>query len=253
MPAAPLVLVTATTAIVDGRSRVHVDEAYTNALVAAGLVPVVLPPVDPAIAAAALGDVAALVLTGGEDIDPRWFDEAPHPAAGVPHPTRDAYEIALVRAARARRIPTLAICRGAHLVNVALGGSLYQDIPSQRPDGGTHPRSTHRADRVHGVALTPDSRLATIVADTAITANSSHHQGIARLAPSLRVVGTGPDGIVEAVESTDAGWWMVGVQWHPEDLTATEEDWDRRLFSAFADEVRAAVRSRPEARSDRVA
>jgi putative glutamine amidotransferase len=253
MPSAPLVLVTASTTVVDGRTRVHVDETYTNALVAAGLIPVVLPPVEPTVATTALRDVAALVLTGGEDIDPRWFDEAPHPAAGASHPARDACEIALVRAARERRIPTLAICRGAHLVNVALGGSLLQDIPSQRPGAVAHPRSAHRADRVHGVALELGSRLAAIVADAAITASSSHHQAIARPAPSLRVVGTSPDGIVEAVEPTDPAWWMVGVQWHPEDLTETVEDWDRRLFAAFADAVRAAVRARPDAASDRVA
>jgi putative glutamine amidotransferase len=240
MPRAPLVLVTATTRVVDGRSRVHVNEAYTQALVAAGLVPVVLPPVDPTVALAALDDVAGLVLTGGEDVAPRWFDEAPHPATGAPHAARDACELALARAAHARRTPTLAICRGAQVMNVALGGSLLQDIPSQRPDGIGHAAGARRTERVHAVALEPDSRLAAIVAGPTIAANSSHHQAIDRVAPPLRVVATSPDGIVEAVEPTDPAWWMVAVQWHPEELTGTAEDWDRRLFAAFADDVRAA-------------
>jgi putative glutamine amidotransferase len=231
MPIAPLVLVSATTERVDGGSRVRVDEAYTNALVASGLVPVILPPVSPAIAAAALAGMAGLVLTGGEDIDPRHFHEAPHPATGAPHAARDRYELALARAAAERRVPTLAICRGAQIVNVALGGTLVQDIPPQHPKGRT---------RVHGVAVDADSRLASILGATCMRANSSHHQAIGRMAPGLRVVGTSPDGIVEAIEAVDPAWWMVGVQWHPEELTAADEDWDRRLFAAFAAAVRAA-------------
>jgi putative glutamine amidotransferase len=157
------------------------------------------------------------------------------------HTARDAYEIALARVAHERRIPTLAICRGAHLMNVALGGSLLQDIPSQWL-GGEHPRSTHRAERVHGVELDPDSRLAKIFAECTITASSSHHQGIASVPPALRVIGKSPDGIIEALESSDSAWWMMAVQWHPEHLTETDEDWDRRLFAAFANEVRATSR-----------
>ena len=232
----PLVLVTATTARVKGQSCVSVAEAYTDALVGAGLIPVVLPPVDADVAAAALDGVAALVLTGGEDIDSRWFNESLHPAAGPTHVARDEYEIALSRFARERRIPTLALCRGAQIVNVALGGSLMQDIPSQRP-GKHHPTSSRATERVHVVELEADSRLCAVVGDARITANSFHHQAIDRVGAGLRVVGWSPDGIVEGIESADPGWWMVGVQWHPEELTKTKEDWDRRLFSAF----RAAV------------
>jgi putative glutamine amidotransferase len=230
MPLAPLVLVTATTEVVDGCARVSVHEAYTAALVAAGLIPVILPPTSPAVATAALGGVAGLVLTGGEDIDPRHYHEDPHPATGAPHAVRDGYELALVRAAHERRVPTLALCRGAQIVNVALGGAVIQDIPRQ------HPRGT---GRVHAVELDAASRLASVLGETRIRANSSHHQAIGRTAPGLRVVGTSPDGIVEAIEAVDPTWWMLGVQWHPEELTATLEHWDRRLFAAFADVVRA--------------
>jgi putative glutamine amidotransferase len=231
MPSPPFVLVTSTTEVIDGCSRICLNEAYTEALVASGLIPLILPPVSPVAATAALSDVAGLVLTGGEDIDPRHYHEDPHPATGAPHAARDACEIALARAAHARRVPTLAICRGAQIVNVALGGSLIQNIPSAHPRG---------SERVHAVDLDTDSRLSSILAGTHIHANSSHHQAIGRAAASLRVVGMSPDGIVEAIEAIDPAWWMVGVQWRAEKLTATGEDWDRRLFSAFADEVRGA-------------
>lgn len=237
---APFVIVTATTESLRGRSRVRVNEAYTDALVAVGLIPIILPPMEATIAAAALNDVAGLVLTGGEDVDPRRFGEEPLPETGVPHHGRDAYEIALALAAAERRVPTLAICRGAQVMNVALGGTLVQDIASQQPRALQHDLSDRRNDRVHAVQIDPDSRLAGILGGTQIFTNSSHHQSIDRVAEGLRVVARSPDGIVEAAESVDSAWWMVAVQWHPEELTATAEDWDRRLFSAFAEEARAA-------------
>jgi putative glutamine amidotransferase len=242
MPFAPFVIVTATTETIRGRSRVRVNEAYTNALVAVGLIPIILPPVDPVLAVAAMTDIAGLVLTGGEDIDPHRFGQEPHPQTGTPHAGRDAYEIALARAAYERRVPTLAICRGAQVMNVALGGTLVQDIATQHPGGIDHDQSGRRNDRVHEIEIARTSRLADIVSSTNIFANSSHHQSVDRVGDGLRVVATSPDGIVEGVEATDPAWWMVAVQWHPEELTATAEDWDRRLFSAFADEVRAAGR-----------
>jgi len=138
MPFAPFVIVSSTTEVIRGVPRVRVNEAYTNALTSAGLIPVVLPPMDASLAAAALNDVAGLVLTGGEDMDPRLFGQEPHPTTGEAHPERDAYELALARTARTLRIPTLAICRGVQVMNVALGGTLIQDIPSQHPSAIDH-------------------------------------------------------------------------------------------------------------------
>lgn len=242
MPYAPFVIVTATTETLRGRSRVRVNEAYTDALVAVGLIPVILPPIDAAIAAAAMTDMAGLVLTGGEDVDPHRFGQEPHPQTGAPHQARDAYELSLARSAFERRVPTLAICRGAQVMNVALGGTLVQDIASQHPSGIDHDQSGRRNDRVHEVEIDRHSRLAGIVGSARIFTNSSHHQSIDRVGDGLRVVARSSDGIVEGAESTDPAWWMVAVQWHPEELTTTAEDWDRRLFSAFADEARAAGR-----------
>ena len=242
MSFAPFVLVTATTEIIRDIPRVRVNEAYTDALAAAGLVPVVLPPIDAAVAAASLTDIAGLVLTGGEDVDPARFGEDAHPANGEPHGRRDAYELALAREAHERRIPTLAICRGLQVMNVALGGTLIQDIPSQYSRDIAHDPAGRRADRVHRVTIEAESNLARIVGSTSVFTNSSHHQAAHRLGRGLRVTARSDDGIVEAIEPTDGAWWMVGVQWHPEELTATPEDWDRRLFAAFADAVRASGR-----------
>jgi putative glutamine amidotransferase len=239
MTVAPHVIVTATTEVLRDRARVRVNEAYTNALAAVGLVPMVLPPIDSEMAVAALLGTAGLVITGGEDVDPALFGQKPHAATGVPHAARDAYEVALARAAAEHRIPTLAICRGAQVMNVALGGTLIQDIPTQRPTHLQHDLSERRTERVHVAEVISGTTLANVLGDERITVNSSHHQSVDRIADSLRLAATSPDGIIEAVETCDANWWMLAVQWHPEELTATPEDWDRRLFRAFADAVRA--------------
>lgn len=231
---APQVLVTATTEVVRGRSRVRVNEAYTDALVAAGMTPLVLPPIASRAAVAALDGVDALLLTGGEDIDPKHYDQASHDKTAEPHARRDACEIALACAARERRTPTFAICRGAQLINVALGGTLVQDIRSQRTTDIDHDQSARRTERVHAVAVDEGSLLSRVVGAAEIGVNSSHHQAVDRVAPGLRVTATASDGIIEAIESVDPAWWMLAVQWHPEELVNTPEDWDRRLFEAFS-------------------
>ncbi len=231
---APRILVTATTEVVRGRPRVRVNEAYTDALLAAGMTPLVLPPINPRAALQALDDADALLLTGGEDIDPKQFDQSPHEKTGEPHAARDACELALARAARDRRTPTFAICRGAQVMNVALGGTLVQDISSQRTTDINHDQSIRRTERVHDVVVDEGSLLSRVVGAADIRVNSSHHQSVDQVAPGLRVTATASDGIIEAVESTDPSWWMLAVQWHPEELLGTTEDWDRRLFEAFA-------------------
>jgi putative glutamine amidotransferase len=242
MRGAPFVIVTATTEVIRGVSRVRVNEAYTNALAAVGLLPVVLPPIDAALAVGALAGAGGLVLTGGEDIDPAAFGQPANPATGVPHHARDSYELALARAAFEGRVPTLAICRGAQIVNVALGGTLIQDIPTQCRAASDHDPQGKRADRTHDVLVEPRSLLGHIVGGASIRTNSSHHQAADTVPSRLRVTASSPDGIVEALEPNDPAWWMVAVQWHPEELTATAEEWDRRIFSAFAEAVRAAAR-----------
>jgi putative glutamine amidotransferase len=244
----PIVAVTATTKVIDGIQRVQLNEAYVRALEAVGVVPLVASPLDTALAGPMLDRVDGLLLSGGEDVDPARFGATPHPALGPVHTERDAWELALVLAARERRTPTLAICRGVQLLNVALGGTLVQDIPGERPSPIGHQCSEHRAVRVHPIELEPDSRLAralgpaTEADDGSRDVNSSHHQSIDCPARSLRIVARAPDGIVEGVE-TEGDWWVLGVQWHPEELVDTPEPWDRGLFAAFAMELRRRAQS----------
>jgi putative glutamine amidotransferase len=203
---------------------------------------VVLPVLDPGDADAALEGMSGLVLTGGEDVNPARYGAAPHPELGDVHDGRDAFETALVHAARARGLPTLAICRGVQILNVAFGGSLIQDIPSERPDAIAHDGEWARTARVHGVDVTSGSRLAGALGSERPTVNSMHHQAIGIVAPPLVAVAHAPDRIVEGVEWPDDDWWMVGVQWHPEELSASPEPWDRSLFAAFAAVAQRAVR-----------
>lgn len=240
----PIVAVTATTEVIRGLLRLRLNEAYLDALTGAGIVPVVVGPqlsgLDEIVAR-----VDGLVLTGGEDVAPALYGADPGPHTDPPHATRDRAEIALLAAARRAALPTLAICRGLQVANVALGGTLLQDIPTERPSAIAHARSDARAQRVHEVRVVSGSRIASALGATGLTVNSSHHQAIDRVADGLTVSATAPDGIVEGAEWTgDDGWWMVGVQWHPEELTTTPERWDTSLFAAFRDAVDgAAVRT----------
>lgn len=236
----PLVAVTASTKIVNDSGKVTVNRPYTDAILAAGLIPLVVPPMTEEGAVAILDSVRGLVLTGGEDVDPAYFSARRHPATGPANDLRDRIELALAKEAAARRIPTLAICRGIQVLNVALGGTLVQDIPSELATAIEHDAESARSSRVHDVSIDADSRLAKIVGSREITTNSFHHQSVERVAPGLCTVATSPDGVVEALECADRAWWAVGVQWHPEELTGTPEDWDRKLFAAFADAVRAS-------------
>lgn len=190
---------------------------------------------------AILARADALVLTGGEDVNPARYGEAPHPALGAVSDERDAAEIALVEAARALRLPTLAICRGVQILNVALGGTLIQDIPSEVGSDINHDPDAPRTTRSHPVSIDTNSRLARAAGVTRMDVNSVHHQAIGRVAPTLRVTATAPDGVVEGVETApDDPWWCVGVQWHPED-TFESSVLDRRLFAALGAAAEAAV------------
>ena len=242
--APPLVAVTATIEPHAGRDRVRLNAAYTRALEEVGLVQVIVPPLaDAASAVALLAAVRGLVLTGGEDVDPARFGAAPHPALGPVQPARDATEIALAAAARERGLPTLAICRGIQLLNVALGGTLVQDLPTERPGSVAHAQRGARSERTHDVAVVAGSRLAAALGAERAAVNSMHHQAVAELSPALVATAHAPDGVVEGAESRDRAWWAVAVQWHPEELTETRDAWDRALFAAFA----AAVRGAPSA------
>lgn len=183
-----------------------------------------------------LGLAHGLVLTGGEDVDPARYGQQPHPQLGMLNPQRDAMELAAVEAALARRLPVLAICRGFQLLNVAFGGTLYQDLPSQREGRVVHEQSAPIGHRWHGARVEPGSRLEEILGEPELSINSFHHQGIDRLGEGLRPLVWAEDGLVEGVEAVDYPW-VFGVQWHPErgeaDAPGDPLHPDRRLFDAF--------------------
>jgi putative glutamine amidotransferase len=234
---ASLVALTSTTKDIGGMMRVRLNEAYVNAIRAAGLTPLILPPLEPAELEPVLAAVQGVVFTGGEDVDPAEYGAATDARTNTPHRRRDKCELALVRLAHEKRLPTLAICRGIQVVNVALGGTLIQDIASECPTTINHDQSKERERRVHDVSIDRESKLAAAIGDIRISVNSSHHQALARVADGLRVTARSPDGIIEGTEWERDDWWMLGVQWHPEELVRDAQSWDRGLFHAFAERV----------------
>ena len=218
---------------VGGQPHAGVNAAYVSAVAAAGGIPLVLPPSVPATSTGALAaGLDGLLISGGADIDPARYGATPHPKLGTLEPDRDAFEIAMLDAARARGLPVLAICRGMQVVNVALGGTLWQDLPSERPGDVRHDGTWARTARVHAVEIVAGSALARSVGAGSVTVNSFHHQGVRRLAAGLAPTAAAPDGLVEGFES-DHGPWLVGVQWHPEAFHAEADSPDVRLFQSF--------------------
>lgn len=237
-PRKPIIAITATSEIVRDVRRIRLNAAYVRAVEQAGALPLVIPPLSAGADATALLDVAGgLLLTGGEDVDPSRYHVAPRPETGNPNEARDSTEISLVIAAKRRAMPTLAICRGVQLLNVALGGSLVQDIPAERPGGVDHDPESARDARVHDVEVESHSRLARSLEATELRVNSFHHQALDRVADGFQVSAHAPDGIIEGLEWKGSDWWAVGVQWHPEELTDTAEGWDRDLFAAFVSQI----------------
>jgi putative glutamine amidotransferase len=236
-----VVAVSATSDAANGNPhRVRLNNTYVRALESAGLIPLVVPPlVNTESVRAILARVDGLLLTGGEDVEPSLYRQPRSSRCGEPNLERDHTEIALVKAAREMRLPVLAICRGPQLLNVALGGTLIQDIASEVPGALAHNAREDRAARVHDVSIDADSKLADAIGATEITVNSLHHQSVRDVAPGMRVSAVAPDGIVEGIESDSDDWWALGVQWHPEEMNDSPEPWDRGIFKAFADRLAA--------------
>lgn len=225
--------------------RVALYANYLASLERVGLTPLLVTPghSDQAIAQL-VGLCAGLVLTGGDDIDPANYGEAPTPQLGPVNPRRDAAEQRALKAAVERDIPVLGICRGHQLINVFFGGTLCQDIATEKGEASSHQQTAPWGARHHEVVITPESRLARALGEDRLAINSYHHQAIRKVAPDLEVTARAEDGLVEAVESKEHRW-LVGVQWHPERYEAEAEDSDPniRLFMAFRDAVRGVERT----------
>jgi putative glutamine amidotransferase len=236
----PAPLIGVTTSITVGKSpeRAYVNSAYLHAIQRAGGVPVALPPqLDADALLRLLAEIHGLLLTGGGDMDPALFGELPHPTLYEVAPSRDVLETTAVRVVMERRRPILAVCRGIQVLNVALGGNLYQDLGTDPGMELRHSQPEARDQPTHKVVVEPGSHLARILDTEELEVNSMHHQAVKRLGAGLRAVAWAPDRIVEGVEAEDGSRFVVGVQWHPEELVGHSEP-ARRLFAALVDEAR---------------
>jgi putative glutamine amidotransferase len=210
------------------------NQSYVDAVIRAGAAPLLIPNVTDRTLLRTLYDlVDGLLLSGGGDIDPNYYGESRHEACGIPDLERDETELALIRWAIEEGKPLLAICRGIQVVNVALGGTLYQDLQAQAPEAERHDWSPgYPRDYIaHSVSISPQTRLGRIVGADPLPVNSFHHQAIKHVAPELTVTARAPDQIIEAVEGKGHPF-VVGVQWHPEGL-AREDARAQRLFDAL--------------------
>jgi putative glutamine amidotransferase len=204
---------------------ISVSNRYTDAVIAGGGLPQILPATTSrAVIAEAVHRCDGVLLTGGDDIDPKLY--APNlpdelgKTVGPLDPERDVWEKVVIDELFAQSKPLFGICRGHQMLNVALGGTLVVDIATQLPKALNHQRMDRKAEQVHDITVVPDSLLARLAREQSFGVNSTHHQAVGELAPRLRVVAKSSDGVVEAMELKDAGQgpFLLTVQFHPERL-----------------------------------
>lgn len=224
-----------------GQPQAAIHAVYISALDRVDLTPVLVTPLHAAGSVNVLLDACSgLVLTGGGDVHPARYGEAPIPELGSVSEEQDALEWALLDRALARGMPILGICRGMQVLNVYRGGTLYQDLDAQL--GGTvqHEQTQAWGSPSHEITVLPGSKLHAIVARERYAVGSHHHQAVKDVAPGFVVTARTDDGVIEAMEDP-AHPWLVGVEWHPERhaADAPQDDPDRRLFAAFRNAVLA--------------
>ena len=217
----------------------YIQERYTKALELAGAIPLVLSYMHMNILRPLLANhLHGLMMIGsGSDLDPRWYAEPPICSYPIMSSARSEFDIALAKMAWKTKLPFLGICGGMQTLNVALGGSLVQDIATQLPRAKNHKPDGPVARTTHSIAIVPKSHLSKIVGRRRFRVNSCHHQALKTVAPQLTVSAVAPDGIIEAIEAPMCTFF-VGIQWHPEHLYECSEP-NQLIFSAF---VRASRR-----------
>lgn len=211
---------------------------YINSVKRAGGVPLIIPmTTDKEQLERVLEVIDGLIMTGGEDIDPlKYFGEEPIRGQGTIVPERDAFDIMLMQMAVAKGIPVLGICRGHQIMNVAFGGSLYQDIPSQVK--GTYVKHSQSAPRnygTHTMLIEKGTKLHKILGVESVAVNSYHHQAVKDVAPGFKVTASAKDGVVEAIEK-DGAQFVLGVQFHPEGFVSMGDDTFLPLFQTLIKE-----------------
>lgn len=223
--------------------RYALADTYTSAIVAAGGIPVILS-AHPETIDDMLDYLDGIIFSGGGDVDPRYWNEERHPEANGFDEQRDEFELQAIRKVVERDMPMLGICRGIQSVNVALGGTIIQDIPDQVAGSGQHRQHRDGMDRdarSHDITIeVGDNPLYKIHGKTVMTANSFHHQAIATPAPGLKVIALAADGIIEAVYHPGMTFGLA-VQWHPEMLAAEYPD-QAAIFSALVEAAKAKRR-----------
>jgi len=219
---------------VHGHPTVALMQSYVNAVIQAGGVPVLIPSMIHDDGWDALyARLDGILLSGGGDMAVERFSGEPHPRVDEVDPQRDSVELKMVKAAVEDGKPFLGICRGAQVINVGLGGTLYTHLQDQFPNSLDHAYpGNRRTVLVHEVKLEEGTRIAEVMGEPILKVNSLHHQGLKDIAPSLRVTGYAPDGLVEAVELPDHAFG-IAVQWHPEWLT--DQGPTRNLFRKFVE------------------
>lgn len=204
-----------------------------------GALPVILADVQDAQPEEFVDLFDGLIIPGGPDVDPRFFGEQPVWALGRTNYKRDAFEIGLIKAAHAAGKPLFGICRGCQVINVAFGGTVWQDLPSQCPEANIqHTQKALGAYPVHEVRFSENSSLFATLGETA-QVNSRHHQAVRQLGKNLKATAFAPDGVIEGIEGTE-GASVVAVQWHPENMWPEHEEM-KRLFADFLSRVKESA------------
>ncbi len=215
--------------------RMNVRHPYVEAVIKAGGIPYLIPITDDVqILNSIVAQIDGIVLTGGDDIDPKYYNEEPHEHIGDVIPQRDVSELLILRLASKRGVPILGICRGLQLINVGFGGTLYQDIPSQFPSAIKHRQEEKATVGTHRITLVEDGKLHKILGQTEVLANSHHHQGIKMLAPGFLVTGYTDDGLPEVIESCG----IIAVQYHPEIFAAAGDTTTLKIFRYLTDQAK---------------
>lgn len=207
-----------------------VRETYIQSVIKAGGTPILIPTTtDGKVLRNITTHLDGLIVIGGVDVNPLWYGEDPKAELGEVDPTRDLYELKLIKFASDRNIPILGICRGLQLLNVAFGGTLYQDIPSQCENPIKHSQDMPGSFGSHRVFIDPQSQLFSILGKDTIFVNSFHHQAIKDLAPIFQATALAPDGVIEAIDAFP-NHSILGLQWHPEMLASTGDTTMLKIF-----------------------
>ncbi len=225
-------LIGLTPSMSDNKKQLTMNRDYTDAVQRSGALPVVIPMTDDQEALSGIFDqLDGIVFTGGADLVPALYGQETLPVCGSTEPMRDSLEMFLMQRCLKEGKPFLAICRGFEVFNVVLGGSLYQDIETQRPDSLYHPCYSTPADQVHSVSVVQNTRLMDIVNMKEVRVNSRHHQGVCEVGKGLTVSAYASDGLVEGLELPEHPF-AVGIQWHPETLSSFAPE-EQRFFNAL--------------------